>query len=113
MRITSIISIIVSTLFLIDYSVGGIFWDAFNVSEFTIHIHKVVATFHASLLLINIILIIQAEYIARELDINFNRVIFFILGVFLMARILFYPNLIKTVDKMYSKTKYGTELPKN
>jgi cytochrome bd-type quinol oxidase subunit 2 len=115
MRINSIVSIVLSTLFLIDYSVGGIFWNAFHDSEFMIGIHKSIATFHASLILINIILFILAKEVAKELafDKPFSRVVLFIILMFIIARVTFYPNLYNTVDKMYSKTKYGTETPKN
>lgn len=115
MRINSAVSIFFSTLFLIDYSIGGVFWEAFNNSYGSIVLHKSIATFHASLIVVNILLFIFAKGFAKELDFNlpFRRVITFIVLVFLIVRVIFYPKLHGIVDSMYSKTKYGVETPKN
>lgn len=115
MRINIVVSIILSTLFIIDYSVGGIFWDVFNNSDYSIELHKEIATFHASLIVMNFILFITAKNLANELSFekSFNRVVLFIILIFVVTRVVFYPNLLKTIENIYSKSKYGSEIPKN
>ena len=108
-RIVCVVSVILSILFLIDYSIGYMYWGAFNVSQDMIESHISFATVHASLILINIILFLQAEKITIELDYNFNRAIVYLILVFLVIRVVIYPNLYNKVSEMRSKTKYYTE----
>ena len=113
MRITSVISIILSTLFLIDYSVGGILWNAFSGDQFMINIISTIATYQAISIIINIGLIISADNVFKELNYRLSRQLLFIISICVIARIVFYPAIHNKVIEMRSETKYGTELPKN
>ena len=113
MKIIAIISIILSSIFLINYSVGYAFWDAANCNQLCIGINNSLATIHASLILMNIVLYINAKQINDELSDSFGKTLLFIALIFLVIRILLYPNLYNKVIDMRAKVKYDTELPKN
>lgn len=113
MRITSIVSIVLSTLFLINYSTGYAFWDGANCNEYVIEVNNSLATIHASLIFINIILIIIADNLHTQLNYTLGRQILFIVFIGLIIKFLWYPNLYDNVSDMRAKVKYGTELPKN
>ena len=112
-KITAIVSIILSAIFLINYSVGYAFWDAANCNELCIDINKSLATIHASLILMNIVLYVSAKQIDDEVSESFGKPLLFIALIFLVIRIVLYPNLYNKVSNMRAETKYSTELPKN
>lgn len=113
MRIASIISIMLSTWFLIDYSVGGILWNGFSHDQFMIDIITTIATFHAASIIINIMLMIMADNLFKELNYTLSRQLLVIISIVIIAITILYPALHGKVSDMRSETKYGTELPKN
>jgi hypothetical protein len=109
MRVTNIVSIVLSSLFLIDYSIGYRIWSAFNVSPYMITIHNDLAVIHASLILINLLLLTQAKNLYQELNPNLSRALWFSLFILLFVKFVLCYNLNDTVIEMRSSTPYVTE----
>jgi len=113
MRITSIVSIILSILFLVNYSIGYAFWDGANCNQYAIDMNNSLATIHASLIVVNIILIIQANNIYEQLNYTLGRQFLLLLFITLIIKFMLYPNLYNKVSNMRAQTKYNTETLKN
>jgi hypothetical protein len=112
-RIISIVSIILSSIFLLNYHIGYAFWDASNCNELSISINNTLATIHVSLIFVYLYLIIQAEFIHEQLSYTLGRQFMFLLFIGLMVKFMIYPNLYNKVISIRAKTKYVTEVSKN
>jgi hypothetical protein len=112
-RAISIVSIILSSIFLLNYYIGYAFWEVLNSDELGIEINNTLATIHASLILIYLIIIIRAEFIHEQLNYTLGRQFMFLLFIGLMVKFTLYPNLYNKVSNIRAKTKYVTETPKN
>lgn len=110
-RITCVVSIIMSTLFLIDYSIGYVLWDAFN-SGIMISVHKSLANIHATLIILNVFLFFMAKPIHIEIDYNAGRAILLSILLCVIGRVLIYPAIHNKVSEMRSKTIYISDSEK-
>lgn len=109
MRITNIVSILLSTLFLIDYSIGYKIWSAFNVSPYMVSIHNDLAVIHVSLIIVNLILLTQAKKLYEELNANLSMSLIFSILILIFTKIVLCYNLNDKVIEMRSSTPYITE----
>ena len=107
MKIICVVNVVIGGLFLLDYSIGGIFWSSF------IHMPKLldtVAIFEGVSILINIYLFFYAKSIFREINYQFNRQIMFFLLIIAFGLVVLAKPVKSVVVKMRSETKYGTEV---
>lgn len=113
MRITNVVSIVLSSLFLIDYTIGYRLWEAFNGTPYLISIHNDLAAIHVSLIIINLVLFVGAENVFNEIRPNLSNALWFSIIILAFVKIVLCHYVSDKVIENRATTPYITESSKN
>lgn len=108
MRVANLISIVLSILCLIDYSIGYVIWEVSSNNQDLIDIHVALATINLCLILINLLLVFQAKSLFNWLNPNLSNALWFSIGILGFIYFVLYPKLHDDVASMRATTKYSS-----